>query len=228
MMVMAQGRPEKPTALVTGGNRGIGRAIAEGLVARGFRVVIGVRDLEAGRAVAEEIGAQAVRIDVARIDSLGDAVDKIGGVDVLVNNAGVLIDTSMLEDSGGFHMSLDVMLRGPYELIRACAPHMGARGWGRIVNVSSEWGSFAQGLEGPGAYGVAKAGLNALTKALVRDLPQGVKINAVDPGWVRTRMGGEAATRSPEKGAETAIWLADLPEDGPTGRFFRDGLPVRW
>jgi NAD(P)-dependent dehydrogenase (short-subunit alcohol dehydrogenase family) len=156
------------------------------------------------------------------------AVDKIGGVDVLVNNAGVLIDTSMLEDSGGFHMSLDVMLRGPYELIRACAPHMGARGWGRIVNVSSEWGSFAQGLEGPGAYGVAKAGLNALTKALVRDLPQGVKINAVDPGWVRTRMGGEAATRSPEKGAETAIWLADLPEDGPTGRFFRDGLPVRW
>ncbi|BDW85954.1 MULTISPECIES: SDR family NAD(P)-dependent oxidoreductase [Roseicyclus] len=222
------GRPEKPTALVTGGNRGIGRAIAAGLVARGHRVVIGVRDLEAGRAVAEEIGAQAFRMDVARIESLAAAVDKIGGVDVLVNNAGVLIDTSMLEDSGGFHMSLDVMLRGPYELIRACAPHMGARGWGRIVNVSSEWGSFAQGLEGPGAYGVAKAGLNALTKALVRDLPQGVKINAVDPGWVRTRMGGEAATRSPEKGAETAIWLADLPEDGPTGRFFRDGLPVRW
>lgn len=222
------GRPEKPTALVTGGNRGIGRAIAVGLVARGHRVVIGVRDLEAGRAVAEEIGAQAFRMDVARIESLAAAVDKIGGVDVLVNNAGVLIHTSMLEDSGGFHMSLDVMLRGPYELIRACAPHMGARGWGRIVNVSSEWGSFAQGLEGPGAYGVAKAGLNALTKALVRDLPQGVKINAVDPGWVRTRMGGEAATRSPEKGAETAIWLADLPEDGPTGRFFRDGLPVRW
>lgn len=222
------GRPARPTALVTGGNRGIGRAIAAGLVARGHRVVIGVRDLEAGRAVAEEIGAQAFRMDVARIESLGAAVDKIGGVDVLVNNAGVLIDTSMLEDAGGFHMSLDVMLRGPYELIRACAPHMGAQGWGRIVNLSSEWGSFAQGLEGPGAYGVAKAALNALTKAMVRDLPQGVKINAVDPGWVRTRMGGEAATRSPEKGAETPIWLADLPEDGPTGRFFRDGLSVRW
>jgi NAD(P)-dependent dehydrogenase (short-subunit alcohol dehydrogenase family) len=222
------GRPDRPTALVTGGNRGIGRAIAAGLVARGHRVVIGVRDLEAGRAVAEEIGAQAFRMDVSRIESLGAAVDKIGGVDVLVNNAGVLIDTSMLEDSGGFHMSLDVMLRGPYELIRACAPHMGAQGWGRIVNLSSEWGSFAQGLEGPGAYGVAKAALNALTKAMVRDLPQGVKINAVDPGWVRTRMGGEAATRTPEEGAETAIWLADLPEDGPTGRFFRDGLSVRW
>jgi len=221
-------RPDRPTALVTGGNRGIGRAIAEGLVARGHRVVIGVRDLEAGRAVAEEIGAQAVRLDVARLDGLAASVDKIGGVDVLVNNAGVLIDMNMLEDAGAFHMSIDVMFRGPYELIRAVTPHMRTRGWGRIVNVSSGWGSFGEGLEGPGAYGVAKAALNALTKALVRDLPEGVKINAVDPGWVRTRMGGEGATRSPEEGAATAIWLADLPDDGPTGRFFRDGLSVRW
>jgi NAD(P)-dependent dehydrogenase (short-subunit alcohol dehydrogenase family) len=222
------GRPDRPTALVTGGNRGIGRAIAEGLVARGMRVVIGVRDLEAGRAAADQIGAQAVRIDVARIDSVGAAVDKIGGVDVLVNNAGVLIDTNMLDDPGGFHMSLDVMFRGPFELIRTVVPHMRDRNWGRIVNVSSAWGSFGEGLEGPGGYGVAKAALNALTKALPRDLPEGVKINAVDPGWVRTRMGGEGATRSPEQGAETAIWLADLPEDGPTGRFFRDKLSVRW
>ncbi|MBF9059684.1 SDR family NAD(P)-dependent oxidoreductase [Rhodobacterales bacterium HKCCSP123] len=222
------GRPQRPTALVTGGNRGIGRAIAEGLVGLGHRVVIGVRDLEAGRAAAEEIGAQAVRLDVARLDGLAASVEKIGGVDVLVNNAGVLIDTNMLEDPGAFHMSIDVMFRGPYELIRAVTPHMRAQGWGRIVNVSSGWGSFGEGLEGPGAYGVAKAALNALTKALVRDLPPGVKINAVDPGWVRTRMGGEGATRSPEEGADTALWLADLPEDGPTGRFFRDGLSVRW
>lgn len=222
------GRPDRPTALVTGGNRGIGRAIAQGLVARGFRVVIGVRDLEAGRIAAEEIGAQPVRLDVARIDGLAASVDKIGGVDVLVNNAGVLIDTNMLDDPGGFHMSLDVMFRGPFELIRAVVPHMRDQGWGRIVNVSSSWGSFGEGLEGPGGYGVAKAALNALTKALPRDLPEGVKINAVDPGWVRTRMGGPQAQRSPEQGAETAIWLADLPEDGPTGRFFRDKLSVRW
>jgi NAD(P)-dependent dehydrogenase (short-subunit alcohol dehydrogenase family) len=222
------GRPDRPNALVTGGNRGIGRAIATGLVARGFRVVIGVRDLEAGRMAADEIGAQAVRIDVARLDSIGAAVDKIGGVDVLVNNAGVLIDSSMLEDPGGFHMSVDVMFRGPFELIRACVPHMRDQNWGRIVNVSSGWGSFGEGLEGPGAYGVAKAALNALTKALPRDLPEGVKINAVDPGWVRTRIGGPEAQRSPEQGAETALWLADLPDDGPTGRFFRDKLSVRW
>jgi len=221
-------RPERPTALVTGGNRGIGRAIAEGLVARGHRVVIGVRDLEAGRAAADQIGAQAVRLDVARSDALAGAVDKIGGVDILINNAGVLIDTNMLEDPGGFNMSIEVMFRGPFELIRAVVPHMGAQGWGRIVNVSSGWGSFGEGLEGPGAYGVAKAALNALTKALPRDLPEGVKINAMDPGWVRTRMGGGDAPRSPEQGAETALWLADLPDDGPTGRFFRDKLSMRW
>lgn len=228
MMATAQGRPDRPTALVTGGNRGIGRAIAEGLVARDFRVVIGVRDLEAGRAVAEQIGAQAVRLDVARIDGLAASVDKIGGVDVLVNNAGVLIDANMLEDPGAFHQSVDVMFRGPFELIRTVVPHMGAQRWGRIVNVSSGWGSFAEGLEGPGGYGVAKAALNALTKALPRDLPEGVKINAMCPGWVRTRIGGPEATRSPAQGAETALWLADLPEDGPTGRFFRDKMSVRW
>jgi NAD(P)-dependent dehydrogenase (short-subunit alcohol dehydrogenase family) len=221
-------RPKRPTALVTGGNRGIGLAIAEGLSQRGMRVVIGTRDLEAGRVAADRIGAQAVRMDVARLDSLGAAVEKIGGVDVLVNNAGVRIDANILDDPGAFHVAVDVMFRGPYELIRVVTPHMRARGWGRIVNVSSGWGSFGEGLEGPGAYGVAKAALNALTKALPRDLPPGVKINAMCPGWVRSRIGGADAPRSPEEGADTAIWLADLPENGPTGRFFRDRLSVRW
>ncbi len=221
-------RPERPTALVTGGNRGIGRAIAEGLVQEGHRVVIGVRDLEAGRAVAQEIGADAIRLDVTRHDNLAAAIAPMGGVDVLVNNSGVLIDTNMLDDASGFHASMDVMLRGPYELIRAAAPHMRAQNWGRIVNVSSGWGSFAEGLGGPGAYGVAKAALNALTHALPRDLPSGVKVNACCPGWVRTRMGGAAATRSPEEGADTAIWLATLDDTGPTGGFFRDRAPIAW
>ncbi len=221
-------RPDRPTALITGGNRGIGRAIAAGLVERDHRVVIGVRDLEGGRAVAEEIGAEAIRLDVTRRDGLAAAIAPLGGVDVLVNNAGVLIETNMLDDASGFHSSMDVMLRGPYELIRAAAPHMRAQDWGRIVNLSSGWGSFAEGVGGPGAYGVAKAALNALTHALPRDLPEGVKINAYCPGWVRTRMGGDGATRSPEEGAETGIWLATLPDDGPTGGFFRDGQPIDW
>ncbi len=103
-----------------------------------------------------------------------------------------------------------------------------ARCYGRIVNVSSGWGSFTEGMGGPGLYGVTKAALNALTVRLAKELPSMIKINAVCPGWVRTRMGGQGATRTPDEGADTAVWLATLPDDGPTGRFFRDRKPIEW
>ena len=105
---------------------------------------------------------------------------------------------------------------------------MNARGYGRIVNVSSGWGSFAEGLSGPGAYSISKAALNALTLSLSKDLPTNVKVNCMCPGWVRTRMGGEGAPRTPEEAADTAIWLATLPDDGPTGGFYRDRKLIAW
>jgi NAD(P)-dependent dehydrogenase (short-subunit alcohol dehydrogenase family) len=123
---------------------------------------------------------------------------------------------------------MEVMVAAPLDLIRLCTPRWRRTGWGRIVNVSSGWGSFAAGLGGPGAYGVAKAALNALTRALPRDLPPGVKVNACDPGWLRTRMGGPSAPRSAEEGADTVLWLALLPEDGPTGGFWRNRQPAAW
>ena len=107
-------------------------------------------------------------------------------------------------------------------------PGMKSRNYGRVVNLSSGWGAFSEGLAGPGAYGVAKAALNALTVSAARALPANVKVNAMCPGWVRTRMGGMTATRSPEEGADTAIWLATLDNDGPTGGFFRDRAPIDW
>jgi NAD(P)-dependent dehydrogenase (short-subunit alcohol dehydrogenase family) len=219
---------ERSIALVTGGNRGIGRAIAEGLVARGHDVVIGARDPALGREAADEIGCRSVHLDLERPATLATAVRAAGDVGILVNNAGVLIEDSLLGDGEGFRRSMVVMVEGPYELIRLVAPGMAARGWGRIVNVSSGWGSFAEGLGGPGAYGIAKAALNALTHALPRDLAEGVKVNAMCPGWVRTRMGGPTATRSPEEAADTAIWLATLPADGPTGGFFRRRQRIAW
>jgi NAD(P)-dependent dehydrogenase (short-subunit alcohol dehydrogenase family) len=102
------------------------------------------------------------------------------------------------------------------------------RGYGRIVNVSSGWGSFAEGLEGPASYSVTKAALNALTVSLARTLRGDVKVNSCCPGWVRTRMGGREADLSPAEGADTIVWLATLPPEGPSGGFFRARQRIAW
>ena len=97
-----------------------------------------------------------------------------------------------------------------------------------MVNVSSGWGSFADQLGGPVGYSATKAALNALTVKLAQELIGDLKVNAVCPGWVRTRMGGAGATRTVEKGAETIVWLATLKADGPNGGFFRDKQSISW
>ena len=148
---------------------------------------------------------------------------------MLVNNAGVYTAGDALGvDLGEAERTLRINAIAPWALVRAVLPGMNARGYGRVVNVSSGWGSFAEGLGGGGAYAVAKAALNALTVRAAAQAPAGVKINAMCPGWVRTRMGGPGATRSPEEAADTALWLATLPADGPTGGFFRDRRAIPW
>ncbi len=221
-------RPLHPTALVTGANRGIGRAIAASLKARGCNVTLAARDEVAGRKAAADLGVGFARLDLADPDTSFEVMRQSGGFDILVNNAGVLHDVSLLDRRSDFDEAMEVMVAAPLDLIRMNLSYWRRTGWGRIVNLSSGWGSFAEGLEGPGAYGVAKAALNALTKALPRDLPPGVKINAACPGWVATRMGGADAPLSPEEGADTPVWLALLPEDGPTGGFFRNRQPIAW
>ena len=215
-------------ALVTGANRGIGLAIARGLWEQGHEVLIGARNLAAGQKAASQIGATVVELDVADPASIARAVDQAGPVDVLVNNAGILGSGSLLKDPQDFADSMAVMVHGPYLLMHHLTPHMVAQGYGRIVNVSSGWGAFSDGVGGPASYGVAKAALNALTVASARVLPDTVKVNAMCPGWVRTRMGGMGADRSPEEGADTALWLAALDTSGPTGGFFRNRKPVDW
>jgi NAD(P)-dependent dehydrogenase (short-subunit alcohol dehydrogenase family) len=221
-------RPAQPTALVTGGNRGIGYAIAKGLIAKGITVTIGARTLSEGRTAAQALNCRAAHIDLLDPDTYFEAFTKSDGWDILINNAGILNDVSLLEKTSDFATAMEVMVSAPLDLIRLNAPHWRASGWGRIVNLSSGLGSHACGLNGPGAYSVAKASLNALTRVLPRDLPPGVKINACDPGWVATRMGGPSAPLAVEDGADTPIWLALLPDDGPTGGFFRKRQPAAW
>lgn len=226
------------TVLVTGANRGIGLAIVRQLAEAGNRVLLGSRDLSAGEAAAKslrrpELDIQPVHMDLndeAAIDAALRKIHQSGGrVDALINNAGVLHEKPILKlTDAEIADSIAVHLAGPLRLIRALAPDMIARGYGRIVNVSSGWGSFSEGMGGPGLYGVTKAALNALTIRLAKELPSAVKVNAMCPGWVRTRMGGKSASRTPDEGADTAVWLATLPDDGPTGGFFRNRKPIKW
>ncbi|HKQ86248.1 MAG TPA: SDR family NAD(P)-dependent oxidoreductase [Candidatus Acidoferrales bacterium] len=228
----------KRTVLVTGANRGIGLAIARQLAELGNSVLLGSRDLKAGEDAAKslrrrELDVEPIHMDLADpavIDAALNDLDKSGAhVDILVNNAGVLHEKPILELTDAETAdSIAVHLAGPLRLIRALAPSMVARGYGRIVNVSSGWGSFAEGMGGPGLYGVTKAALNALTVRLAKELAPAVKVNAMCPGWVRTRMGGRSAPRSPDEGADTAVWLATLADDGPTGGFFRERKRIDW
>ena len=228
----------KRTVLVTGANRGIGLAIARQLAELGNSVLLGSRGLKAGEEAAKSLGRRGLDVEPVRLD-LTDAatidaaihdIEKSGRqVDTLVNNAGVLHHKPLLQlTDAEIGDSIAVHLTGPLRLIRSLAPTMIARGYGRIVNLSSGWASFAEGMGGPGMYGVTKAALNALTVRLAKELPSAVKVNATCPGWVRTRMGGQDATKTPDEGADTAVWLATLPDDGPTGGFFRDRKPVAW
>jgi NAD(P)-dependent dehydrogenase (short-subunit alcohol dehydrogenase family) len=228
----------KQTVLVTGGNRGIGLAIARQLAELGNSVLLGSRDVAAGESAAASLRGTGLDIsalhldltDVATIDAAVNGIEKSGSsVDVLINNAGVLHERPLLDlTDAEIAESIAVHVTGPIRLIHSVVPSMIRRGYGRIVNVSSGWGSFAEGLDGPGDYGITKAALNALTVRLAKELPPTVKINAMCPGWVRTRMGGEGATRSPDEAAATAVWLATLPDDGPTGGFFRDRKRIEW
>lgn len=222
------------TALVTGATRGLGRAVAERLLGLGYQVLVAGRDAELVAATAAEIGAGAVILDAADPASIQRLVEDVESegleVSVLVNNAGVCLpDGPLTVDEADLSLQMATNLYGPWLLMRAFVPAMVERGHGRVVNVSSEAGSFAGGPT-LGAYGVSKAALNALTVTVAAEVPSDVDVlvNAVCPGWVATDMGGPAAPRTVEQGVEGIVWAATLPAGGPRGGFFRDGEPLAW
>ena len=177
----------------------------------------------------------AVQLDVTDDDSVGAAVAGIesgpGRLDVLVNNAGIYGEPvgAADYDLGEAHGVIETNVFGPWRLIQAALPLLRQSPSPRIVNVSSGAGQLAEMGGGRTAYRLSKSALNALTRNLaVDEADSGLLVNSVCPGWVRTDMGGAGAPRSVEEGADTAVWLATLPDDGPSGGFFRDRAPIPW
>jgi NAD(P)-dependent dehydrogenase (short-subunit alcohol dehydrogenase family) len=224
-------------ALVTGANRGIGREVCRQLAQLRYTVLLGARDIDKGTAAARAIDGdvQAIALDVAEIDAPARAAravrERFGRLDVLVNNAGIHYDTQ--EDVGTadwriIREAFEVNLFGAWRMVQAFLPMMRAARFGRIVNVSSEAGSLTSMGAGTPAYATSKAALNALTRVLAAELVgTGILVNAVCPGWVATDMGGRGG-RPVAEGAAGIVWAATLPDDGPTGGFFRDRKPLPW
>lgn len=234
-------KPMKRVALVTGANRGIGLEICRQLGQAGYAVVVSARDAVKGerarRALASEgIEAHFHPLDVTDPEGVRQTAAfvarELGRLDALVNNAAIAVDPK--ESLGD--VDLEVMRRtletnflGALRCCQAFLPMMREQGYGRIVNVSSGRGSFSRlGAGGP-CYRISKTALNALTVILADEVKEtNILVNAMTPGWVRTRLGGMKAPLSTAEGAETAVWLAMLPDDGPRGKFFKDREEFPW
>lgn len=227
------------TALVTGANKGIGFEVSRELARLGLRVFLGARNAEAGRAAVEKLKSAGdvvfLEIDISNEKAIRAAAAELERqtdcLDVLVNNAGILLD----EDENAlsitpeiFETTLRTNTLGPWLVTQAFVPLLKESGSPRIVNVSSGGGQLDGGADGwAPAYCVSKTALNGLTVQLAAALSK-FAVNSVCPGWVRTDMGGENATRSVAEGAATIVWLAtDAPHD-LTGKFVKDRKVIPW
>lgn len=229
------------TALVTGGNRGIGLEVCKQLARHGCGVLMGTRSLFKSKPAVDALKAEgldvtAIELDITRADHIAEAATRIqqrfGGLDILINNAAVLLSehTPLLElTAEELRSTLDTNLMAQIAVCQAFVPGMMTRRYGRVVNVSSQSGQLKGMSTYAPAYAISKAALNAVTRILAETTRgSGVLVNSVNPGWVRTDMGGPHAPRSVHQGAETIVWAALLPSDGPTGGFFTDMREMEW
>ena len=250
---------DKPVALVTGANQGIGLQIARELAAHNMTVLLGSRSLERGKAAAREVGpgAVAIQLDVTDQDSITSAAqrvrDEFGRLDVLIQNAAISNTAKQPGQSveeyakatRPSNVALDEMravwdtnVFGVLAVYQAMLPLLRKTPGARIVNVSSGAGSLTansdsgfshRAIFGP-VYPASKTALNALTVAMAIELePEGIKVNAVSPGFTRTNLNGYAGTDTVEQGAREAVRVALLGPDGPTGMFTRwEGQVIPW
>ena len=233
-------------ALVTGGNRGIGFEVCRQLASKECQVILTSRSKQKGEEAVRKLAAENLKVSFQQLDvtdqqsvdrTVESVLKEFGRVDILVNNAGVYLDKSTAEggssilttDIGLIQKTLDTNTFGPLRLIQKIAPSMRKNNYGRIVNMSSGMGQLTEMNGGYAGYRISKTALNAVTRITADEMEgTNVLVNSVCPGWVKTDMGGPEAELTPEEGADTVVWLAMLPEGGPTGGFFRERKKIDW
>lgn len=231
----------KKVALVTGGNRGIGYELVKQLALHGFKVLLASRDPKLGEEATSKLNEANLDVkflvmDVNNQQSVQQAAvavkEEYGKLDVLINNAGVYLEENKRlvdSDPSILENTMATNFYGPYYVIRSFIPLMEKQNFGRIINISSEYGAIREMKSpGVGSYKLSKLALNALTQLIAAETKGNIKINAVDPGWVSSDMGGPSAPITPKKAAEAILWLTTIGTDGPNGQFFRNGKQIDW
>ena len=220
--------------VITGANRGIGLATAHELQKRGAKVVAGVREPHKMPPIS---GVTVLALDAGDAEScqtfVAQAEREHGRIDGLINNAAIMLDhnTPVLDLSeDNLQRVLEINLIAPIRLCQFVAPGMLSRGYGRIVNISSSLGAITDMGGGYPSYRMSKLALDGFTRILAAELGQknNVKVNSLDPGWVKTSMGGAGATRDPSEPAREIADLVSISRDGPSGGFFYQGEPREW
>ncbi len=232
-------------AIVTGGNRGLGLEVSRQLAQQKYHVVLTSRDGAKGKAAQELLKKDGLDVethvlDVTQPESIVRlakwAEEKFGTIHVLVNNAGVFIDLGGFGNRSALDCPKDVFMKtlesnawSALAMCQAFIPLMEKGGFGRVANVSSKMGQLSDMGGGYASYRVSKTALNAVTRIFASETKgKNILVNAISPGWVKTDMGGAGAERTPEEGADTIVWAATLPDDGPTGCFLHDRKVIEW
>jgi len=232
---------DKKIAAVTGGNRGIGFQICRDIANKDLKVLLTARNSEQGAESAKILQEEGLdvtfyELDVSSAESIDNFVTRVtkefSRIDVLVNNAAIIPDarsSGLSVEIQELQVSLETNVYGIIQLSQKIIPLMIKNNYGRIINLSSGMGQFADMGSGYLAYRISKTAVNTITKVLANETDSyNIQINSVDPGWVKTKMGGAGASLSVEEGADTIVWLSTRPDNSPTGKFYKKREIISW